>query len=310
MGGEARLTSLPALAARAGGAALLTLALWRAGSVLPAPSVLHPASLEGWWERLGPATAFFALLRALLLVAAGAFWVALAAVALCGLAYRVALVCDRMTGRERAARPPRGDWAATVGGRLVLRVALGVSTAGGVLGGCAEGHGSVVAPAAGASATGAPAPGAVGDGTAGSSPVTAPPAPVLVGPPAPPGRSTAQGRPPLAGPPAPPGSQAPHPVRAPDAWPHLPALRAPAGTAGLHRRPAPRHPGPDRVAVGSRTWTIRPGDSFWSIAEEVTQGSAAGAYWSRLVQANRDRLVEPDDPDLLFPGQSVVLPPP
>jgi nucleoid-associated protein YgaU len=32
-------------------------------------------------------------------------------------------------------------------------------------------------------------------------------------------------------------------------------------------------------------------------------------YWAQLVDANRDRLVDPDDPDLLLPGQVLVLPP-
>jgi nucleoid-associated protein YgaU len=32
-------------------------------------------------------------------------------------------------------------------------------------------------------------------------------------------------------------------------------------------------------------------------------------YWRSLVDANRDRLVVAGDPDLIFPGQQLVLPP-
>lgn len=61
-------------------------------------------------------------------------------------------------------------------------------------------------------------------------------------------------------------------------------------------------------------WVVAPGESFWSIAEEVvverlgrpaTEGEVAG-YWARLVEANRDRLVTAD-PDLVYPGQRFTL---
>jgi nucleoid-associated protein YgaU len=61
---------------------------------------------------------------------------------------------------------------------------------------------------------------------------------------------------------------------------------------------------------------VRPGDNLWSIAESAL--AAAGPsptpgeivpYWRRLVDANRSRLARPDDPDLLFTGQVLVLPP-
>jgi hypothetical protein len=62
-------------------------------------------------------------------------------------------------------------------------------------------------------------------------------------------------------------------------------------------------------------WLVEPGDSFWSIAEEVvdTHSSSTSdvtAYWQQLIAANRDRLVSPDCPDLLIPGQTLVLPTP
>lgn len=65
-------------------------------------------------------------------------------------------------------------------------------------------------------------------------------------------------------------------------------------------------------------WTVRPGDSFWSVAA-TTLGRSWGrspteaevtAYWDRLVEANRARLADPANPDLVFPGQSFTLPDP
>ncbi|HEX6235840.1 MAG TPA: LysM domain-containing protein [Acidimicrobiales bacterium] len=67
------------------------------------------------------------------------------------------------------------------------------------------------------------------------------------------------------------------------------------------------------------TWVVAPGDSFWSIATEVIV-EAGGArrprdrdvvpYWRDMIAANRDRLVVPDDPDILVPGQRLLIPAP
>ena len=58
------------------------------------------------------------------------------------------------------------------------------------------------------------------------------------------------------------------------------------------------------------------GDHLWSIAEQVvgarTDGvidaRAVAAYWSALIDANRDRLVDAENPDLILAGQVFVLP--
>lgn len=72
------------------------------------------------------------------------------------------------------------------------------------------------------------------------------------------------------------------------------------------------------TALSPGTWTVTEGDSLWSIAEEVL-GSHLGRaatdieidpYWRRLVEANRYRLVDPDDADLIVPGQVFELPAP
>jgi len=65
------------------------------------------------------------------------------------------------------------------------------------------------------------------------------------------------------------------------------------------------------------TWTVRPGDHLWRIAEVLVgldQGSrpsdaAVEVYLERLIEVNRSRLPHPDDPDLILPGLDLVLPP-
>jgi hypothetical protein len=71
-------------------------------------------------------------------------------------------------------------------------------------------------------------------------------------------------------------------------------------------------------APAGHTWTVARGEHFWHIAEvtitrhlgRTPRTAEVDAYWRRLVAANRDRLVDRDNADLLFAGQEVVLPPP
>lgn len=98
--------------------------------------------------------------------------------------------------------------------------------------------------------------------------------------------------------------------------PRLVLLPAEDGTARMtvldDEAPTPASAAPP----AAETWVVQPGDSFWSIAEEVVADAlgrpATDAevvpYWRALIDANRDRLVTPN-PDVVRPGQSFVLPP-
>jgi nucleoid-associated protein YgaU len=64
------------------------------------------------------------------------------------------------------------------------------------------------------------------------------------------------------------------------------------------------------------THAVEVGESLWSIAEHrlrVTTGTpppdaATATYWVELIAANRPRLIS-GDPDLIYPGEVLVLPP-
>ena len=96
----------------------------------------------------------------------------------------------------------------------------------------------------------------------------------------------------------------------------------PPATVTMHRLgPAEARvdgPAPDVVQVAADRWTVKPGECFWSIADEVLTarlGRAATAaeivpYWQRLIDANRHELAQRDNPDLVFPAQVFVIPAP
>ena len=79
--------------------------------------------------------------------------------------------------------------------------------------------------------------------------------------------------------------------------------------------PAPA-PTPAAEPAPPAAWTVRPGDHLWSIAtRSLTDrlGRPPSAqevlpHWQRLVELNRDRLRDPSNPDLIYPGDDVLLP--
>ena len=64
------------------------------------------------------------------------------------------------------------------------------------------------------------------------------------------------------------------------------------------------------------TWTVAPGEHLWHVAEHTVAARIGRAptdaevapYWRRLVEANRDRLVDRGNADLVLPGQVLVVP--
>jgi hypothetical protein len=110
--------------------------------------------------------------------------------------------------------------------------------------------------------------------------------------------------------------------------PPLPAMQAvsrPAGRLAVapvvvpapqRRRPSPvavkRQATPPQTAV----WVIRPGDHLWAVAEHTLRVAwgrqpeerAIATYWWRVLELNRPHLPDPSNPDLVFPGDRVVLP--
>jgi len=131
--------------------------------------------------------------------------------------------------------------------------------------------------------------------------------------------------PPAAAPPpstaAPPATAAPPPSTA------LPPATARLGPPGTGTDPSPTTPGPATGAnpaapsvhgPSPAPWVVRRGDNLWSVAEANlarTWGrrptdSEVDRYWLRLIEANRSRLADLGNPDLIFAGQVFELPPP
>lgn len=113
---------------------------------------------------------------------------------------------------------------------------------------------------------------------------------------------------------------------APPAVPAWPADAVPtAGTATMRlvteaapadeaptTAPTPTTPLPHPAA----TVLAAAGDSLWSIATEELATTGGGppdlrqvtGYWHRLIETNRAVLVDPTNPDLIYPGQVFTLP--
>lgn len=83
--------------------------------------------------------------------------------------------------------------------------------------------------------------------------------------------------------------------------------RAPAALVSEERGPA---------APGEGSHTVSAGESLWRISEvrlaavlgRQPQDAEVVPYWREVIERNRVRLVVADDPDLILPGQVLVLP--
>jgi nucleoid-associated protein YgaU len=74
------------------------------------------------------------------------------------------------------------------------------------------------------------------------------------------------------------------------------------------RAPTPPPPSdtPLPTPAPSRTHRISPGEHLWSIA--ASHAADVGPYWRRLVALNRPHL-RSGDPNLVYPGETIELPP-
>lgn len=72
------------------------------------------------------------------------------------------------------------------------------------------------------------------------------------------------------------------------------------------------------VAALTAEVTLAAGDHLWSVAEKALADAWGRApsdaelapFWEQLVEANRDRLPDPRNPDLVFPGEVLTVPTP
>lgn len=77
--------------------------------------------------------------------------------------------------------------------------------------------------------------------------------------------------------------------------------------------PAPESQPAARVAPGTQ-YVVEPGDSLWAIACRTLRAATGteptsaevDAFWPRIYEANRNLIG--GDPDLIHPGQRLVLP--
>jgi nucleoid-associated protein YgaU len=78
----------------------------------------------------------------------------------------------------------------------------------------------------------------------------------------------------------------------------LPEERARSRAAATDDRPGPE------TAPRSETYVVKPGDSLWRISG-LAETLGRSTEWTRLHQANRDRI---QDPDRIYPGQEIQIP--
>lgn len=88
----------------------------------------------------------------------------------------------------------------------------------------------------------------------------------------------------------------------------------PAAAAGFDQAGVPLPPGVQTVAtstVAPGRHVVESGESLWSIAAAETarrgDGSSVGTYWRRVVAVNEPHL-RSGDPDLIYPGEEIILP--
>jgi hypothetical protein len=272
--------SLLRLAVGAGALAGAAGLLWVAGAAIPGPGTLDGPGLARWIEE-DPVVVAVAAVRVVGLALTG--WVAPSAV--------VALAVHATGLRRRATLRRTVDRLCLPTVRRLVHGAVGAATLSvAVLAQGATGAGAV-APAAAVAA-----PAAAEDAVTRRTPDDVA---VMV---ALPGGSAAVDGDGLDGPEVAPASA---------------KLRALLVALDPAPAPPPDAPGPTPDPRTATTWVVARGEHLWHVSEATLErhlgappdDAAVAAYLGRLIDANRDRLAVPDDPDLLFAGQELLVPP-
>lgn len=82
---------------------------------------------------------------------------------------------------------------------------------------------------------------------------------------------------------------------------------APPAVRELRPVPLPALGAVSWASAPSATWTVRRGDNLWRIAAIGAGHEDIADYWRRLITANAG-LLRSGDPDLIYPGEQIVLP--
>jgi hypothetical protein len=72
---------------------------------------------------------------------------------------------------------------------------------------------------------------------------------------------------------------------------------------------APEAAAEHEVVAGEHLWSIAT-DHLAAHLDRAPTDAEVTEHWQQLIDDNRERLANPDDPDLIFPGQRLVLPDP
>ena len=201
--------------------------------------------------------------------------------------------------------------------RPVLRRAIAVTLASSAIVGAVPGRGLAEAPAVAVRPTLAPPTGPAWDLPT-TADASAPPAAAAADP------STGSPDISTAPPPSAEGAPAVRSASGRDSWE---SITTPVRSFSHPAPSADEHPDAPGSEAGSKTLdepgaeetlathVVQVGDNLWVIARDQVRTSGrrlstgeVAAYWLRLIEANQDGL-RSGDPDLLFPGELLVLPP-
>ncbi|HVE47911.1 MAG TPA: hypothetical protein VNA57_14340 [Acidimicrobiales bacterium] len=312
------------------------------GGALAPPPLTDLGGMSGWMEERQPAEAAFALLR---LVALATGWYLLAATvastlarliqvpvlvrfvdgltvpavrelvnAVAGASLATATLTTgasvAMTVHDRSARPPPVTVTALAGATWDQPQAAPIPDA--------AGEGADRGEEGGADTDEVTGPGEVSPSSQiGDEPAPAPAVvvrlPRQVGETTPPAETGPPEHPPAPAPPTlrrlsdDPEPEAPAP--SPEAIPAPPAPSAP---------PASPDPPAPALELQPARWEIRAGQHLWVVAEAVLSSAwqrpptdaEVDPYWRHLVETNRSILRDRSNPDLVYPGQVLTIPPP